>query len=540
MPPKTSLRKAPERGDKDGSGPTRKRVRPLTEARKVQNRLAQRAYRERQKARLQCSGSDGVGVEEPVIGSDRANQGVEADPTDLSWLPDLEALESGQYIGLEDSDIFADILASPSAFHEDQRPTRASPQPNVDLPFLLADFRDLSANTVGSLPQGKPIDPPLTDRCTFEEYQKLREAFTDRDPSSGFGETLTTEPPVCTYSNEPGIRLMPIRRSDKNGPFQPNPPSPSRPSTPASPPARKGRKRRRPVSPKRWDYGFDYQSLNILTAICEALGVEGVEENYDLLKYAIIEQNVSMNEILSAGLRSVLGGTPETTAPLLRQALRLPDPRATNGLRFVRASTLTSYLFNARALDLNVRDLVQDGCLSPFHRQSISPSDDPKVIQESFNNNHRIPEHLRPTLPQIMYPHHPYLDLLPFPTFRARAIALGATTPPMYDMLELKHDVMSNGLVCWRTPEGSPHGQPWDMRNWEVAPWFFRKWRMLLGGEDGEIWTQSLWWQRMRGEEAKARLEVEGGVSIGVERPRATTEDPSLQQQQRPYMPVEV
>lgn len=44
---------------------------------------------------------------------------------------------------------------------------------------------------------------------------------------------------------------------------------------------------------------------------------------------------------------------------------------------------------------------------------------------------------------------------------------------------------MGDGLVYSRA---EANGQPWDGRSWEVAPWFLRKWRMLMVGEEGSFW----------------------------------------------------
>jgi hypothetical protein len=93
------------------------------------------------------------------------------------------------------------------------------------------------------------------------------------------------------------------------------------------------------------------------------------------------------------------------------------------------------------------------------------------------------------------------------PVFRARAITLAATRPHLVNMTELKKDmVVEDGLVLWSPTSSSVsshqrdgRGQPWDIRSWEAAPWFLRKWRMLVDGE-GEVWKQSLWWQTARGE----------------------------------------
>lgn len=51
------------------------------------------------------------------------------------------------------------------------------------------------------------------------------------------------------------------------------------------------------------------------------------------------------------------------------------------------------------------------------------------------------------------------------------------------DLLELKKDMFQDGLACWSNNGGGKEGamgQPWDMRSWEAAEWFVRKWSGLV------------------------------------------------------------
>lgn len=66
--------------------------------------------------------------------------------------------------------------------------------------------------------------------------------------------------------------------------------------------------------------------------------------------------------------------------------------------------------------------------------------------------------------------------------------------PHVFDMAEFKREiVLRDALACW-SRNGSSSGQPYDLRNWEAAPWFLQKWKMLVDGEEGQIWKQSSWW----------------------------------------------
>ena len=161
----------------------------------------------------------------------------------------------------------------------------------------------------------------------------------------------------------------------------------------------------------------------------------------------------------------------------------LPWPTKTN-LWLPQPSILTAALHNALSLNITLPSLLTSSPLSPFYRSSTLPSDDPVALLSTASNP-SFPPHLQPTLPQILFPHHAYLDLVPFPVLRARAITLAVTSPRLFDPMDLKRDIMGDGLVYSRA---EANGQPWDGRSWEVAPWFLRKWRMLMVGEEGSFW----------------------------------------------------
>lgn len=185
---------------------------------------------------------------------------------------------------------------------------------------------------------------------------------------------------------------------------------------------------------------------------------------------------------------------------------RLPDPIAYS-MEFKPVSLFSAMMHNALSLGFDVAKTVTPNIVSPFYRL-IKPTDDPNALLAGFQ---AMPIHLRPTLPQILFPHHPYLDLIPYPLVRARLIVLTSTMPHIVNHLEFKRDVYINGgLVCWKT-NGS--AQPWDMRNWEAAPWFLKKWKMLMDGEGGEIWKQSNWWWTLRERLSEASLLSMSGLA---------------------------
>jgi hypothetical protein len=78
---------------------------------------------------------------------------------------------------------------------------------------------------------------------------------------------------------------------------------------------------------------------------------------------------------------------------------------------------------------------------------------------------------------------------------------LSSMQPPAIDLFDFENDVfMNNGLFNWRQAGKDSSSQPWDMRSWEAERWFLRKWRLLVGGQEADIWSQTNWWRATRGE----------------------------------------
>lgn len=222
--------------------------------------------------------------------------------------------------------------------------------------------------------------------------------------------------------------------------------------------------------------------------------IPGSSEN-DLLIQKAVERKYTIGEIISAGLKA-LDREAATVSASFQPALNpqfIADPYR-NNLKLVHYSTIEAYLCNAQALGYSISDILIEGCLSPFHRPEVTQSDDISLYID-------ITPHLRPTKPQLLHSHNPHLDLIPFPTMRARAITYTSCNPPLIDATQFKIDCVQNqGLTCWAVGD-KPSQQPWDLRSWEAAPWFLRKYWMLVGGEEGEVWAQTKWWRRLRGED---------------------------------------
>ncbi|KAI0437093.1 hypothetical protein F4803DRAFT_540140 [Xylaria telfairii] len=140
-------------------------------------------------------------------------------------------------------------------------------------------------------------------------------------------------------------------------------------------------------------------------------------------------------------------------------------------------------LTNAIRIGLDLTELMycERPCMSPFYRPMAWRNEDQAALAAASSYD-SLPLSLRPTLAQILIPHHASLDLIPLPRLRERAILMCAALPHIFSLWEMKLDVYTrNALVCHgRDASSGSVSQPWDMRSWQAAPWFVSKWNMVV------------------------------------------------------------
>ncbi|KAJ5784021.1 uncharacterized protein N7518_009698 [Penicillium psychrosexuale] len=185
------------------------------------------------------------------------------------------------------------------------------------------------------------------------------------------------------------------------------------------------------------------------------------------------------------------------------------DPYA-NNLRIETVCTIAALSTLGIHVGITEETLCADESLSPFFQSSTESADDMAkanmicTVKRTFKT---LKPDLRPSSEQITVKHHPYIDILPFPTLRKGLIAHQEEV----DEDNFFHDML-NGLVCWggagigkkdrnNSTGYVSTGTPWDVRSWEARVWFLTKYWTLLGGEDGELVRQSEWWRSTRGED---------------------------------------
>lgn len=179
-----------------------------------------------------------------------------------------------------------------------------------------------------------------------------------------------------------------------------------------------------------------------------------------------------------------------------------------NNLRLEIVCTLAAVAALGTYMGLSQEMICAEESQSAFFRPGAEAADRAATVQTIQKVYKTLKPDLRPTREQITVEHHPYIDILPFPTLRKNLIAHQKDI----DEDEFFEDMVA-GLVCWGGAglgqkdrnEGTvyaPTGTPWDVRSWEAKAWFVKKYWTLLGGEDGELVRQSEWWREIRGEES--------------------------------------
>ena len=167
---------------------------------------------------------------------------------------------------------------------------------------------------------------------------------------------------------------------------------------------------------------------------------------------------------------------------------------------------LTLMHFNlVRALTQNVFILS----LNPDKMNSELESPFTSAVSKPWMN--ALPETLRPTDLQKNVPHHPELDVFPFPRWRDNMLRRGWTQPKNDYCMDLLYGVESKeagrdcglpgrtGLIAW--------GEPWLQDSWEIEEGFARKYRDFFDCCE-ELLESTNRWRAGRGE-GPLVLEVE-------------------------------
>jgi hypothetical protein len=136
-----------------------------------------------------------------------------------------------------------------------------------------------------------------------------------------------------------------------------------------------------------------------------------------------------------------------------------------------------------------VMQLWDCASISPFYinaslSSASSPTTDGGSIPSyigSFIDTSTLPENLQPTRTQRLVPHHPLLDVLPWPSVRDKLILFfsqpAELRPAVLDMGQLVADLEDEAEGVVINDEGT---EPWEAARWEVGGALRRRWWFAL------------------------------------------------------------
>ncbi|KAI9164102.1 hypothetical protein HJFPF1_05738 [Paramyrothecium foliicola] len=180
---------------------------------------------------------------------------------------------------------------------------------------------------------------------------------------------------------------------------------------------------------------------------------------------------------------------------LVLQALKdrsLHAPRLSSLHIIIRLNLLNAIADNAALIGFDLDSLCRDEFISPFC--SIGPCQ----VNTSMTLD-SCPTELQPTQLQRTVPHHPWIDLFPFPTFRDNI--LRALDANLFDDDDLCHDVLGLVDAAAEQPSIIVWTASSDTRGWEVNAAFLKKWGSLVV-DCPEILASTNYWRTRRGDAA--------------------------------------
>lgn len=163
------------------------------------------------------------------------------------------------------------------------------------------------------------------------------------------------------------------------------------------------------------------------------------------------------------------------------QIRRAAHPSPSHLPMLIKFNVWRALVSNTYTLGLTIEQTGDDDALSPFTTNSpLIPS--------------HLPTALIPTALQKRIPHHPWLDLIPFPRMRDNLIRAGDAWDEELcgDMMGFFHESSGReGVIVW--------GEPWDPRGWEASEEFLAYWGWAIEG-CCEIVESTNYWRARRGE----------------------------------------
>ncbi|KAF2812619.1 uncharacterized protein BDZ99DRAFT_569268 [Mytilinidion resinicola] len=477
------------RADNTSSGGVRRKARyprKLTEERRIQNREAQRTYRERQKKRVQE-------LENLVAANAQTPSGPHSQ---YDSLPERVAEQEARAERAETEEAVETQPRPDSSTNVEQHAEESlaveDPQSGLEslCPAMAHHFKSLPPDTTDTPEDpSRQLNGPKRFRCfDYVHLDPADQSEADDHPDEAPGSPTARED---AFDREEADRASHIycsrvhdaareQRSIDLSHYQQEPTD-----TPSS-----------STLPDTSD--------TALSALFTLFPLPQTPETTALIHTAI-SRKLGIQDLLLAGLRSLQDASqpqpptpaPSTVSQTTTSSSLLPlFPSHHPTIRLTPYPAMTAYATNAAIIFPSVPLLASSGCPSPFHNSSITPEELPGVLASYAH----IPPDLRPIATQLTVRHHPVIDLLPFPVMRERLLEL--VQGDKLEFAKLKRDLLANGMICWRGGSGFVEGgMPWEGRSWEAKGWFLKRWEWVVGGKEGEVWKGGVWWRGVQGEE---------------------------------------
>ncbi|KAK9424582.1 hypothetical protein SUNI508_03458 [Seiridium unicorne] len=225
---------------------------------------------------------------------------------------------------------------------------------------------------------------------------------------------------------------------------------------------------------------------NLLTAFSadgstlDAEGKQIIEQTVTI--FSVTNQEGPKMLLTSQHREKVLGFAREAYE---HYTLGMPRPNQLHLL--IKLNVLNAVARNATLIGMPTDRLCADEAVSPFCRSG------PLRLADEAS----WPKHLRPSAAQISVEHHPWIDMLPFPVMRDRAIR--AFQSGVLDEDELCLDLMEVDGDRSETPSLIVWGESSDPFGWEASLPFLEKYGWLVWG-CSEIFESTNLWRSRRGE----------------------------------------
>ncbi|KAK6500531.1 hypothetical protein TWF481_010874 [Arthrobotrys musiformis] len=186
-----------------------------------------------------------------------------------------------------------------------------------------------------------------------------------------------------------------------------------------------------------------------------------------------------VHPIFRRGQNCIIVTDPQTNGYRLRY---VPPKIAPDNLllSLIHYNVIRAFLTNLQYFNIPLSALMSDEITSPFCTSNTVPEN--------------LPLTLHPTPMQMIYPHHPYIDLFPCAKARDNMIMMLTRDRGLVD------DAMCDDLCCTEGESGLVvWGPPERIESWEITPHFAGKWSWLIKGCT-ELQRATNRWREARGD----------------------------------------